>query len=276
MNDDWNQSWSPDHVKPSEERSAPHTHTEPEKNPHQTPGFIRQYGLDFVQLLTEPKHFFEVRFPQLSTTQALAFGLISVWIGAVLDWLTRLVRHETLMDGFRKIQDTLSQLPFWKNLPADIWSQGVNSPSSMPIWMSELIGISLIPFGSLIGFLLKAASLWLGVYLLLPNRDARKNAHQDELSYVLVLKIIAIVAATEILGSILTFLPMNLGKLVAVIYAFALTVIALRTRFVVSGLRATAMIFLPTIISIVALGLFFALLGVILVGGFMALLGTGS
>ena len=84
----------------------------------------KQFFQDTVKVLTEPVSFFSTRFNEMSFNHALVFGIVLSWIAAFFDWITRAIKHESLLDGFMKIKNQLSGLPVWKDLPEDIWNQG--------------------------------------------------------------------------------------------------------------------------------------------------------
>ena len=244
---------------------------QPESGRAQT--LIKLFYRDVVQCLTEPHRFFESRFPQMSTTYALAFGIAVNWIAAFLEWLTRVVRHETLLDGLIKIRDQLSELPIWKNLPTDLWTQGTERASLVPAWITEVFSVTLSPFGSLFAFVFRSALLFIGVYLLLPKQGLIPN-NRDDITYNNTVRIIAVCAAPHLIGAILGFLPFELGTLIAGIYVFALLMIAVSTRFKVSSLRSTAMIILPSILMIFLFTCVISVFGALLLGGLASLFGV--
>ena len=234
-----------------------------------------QFYRDLVACLTEPKQFFEVRYPKLSMNYVLAFGVLVNWVASMLDWLTRTIRHETLLDGLLKMKDKLQVLPFWKNLPSDIWAQAPDPSSMFPAWLAEVFGVALSPFQSLFHFLIRGLILWIGLYLLLPRDSTAEIKDQrdaPELSHAI--KLTAICSAPNLVGSILGFLPLSLGTLVAAIYSIALLIIALTTRFKISGLRAFAMMILPGILAMFVFGCILAVFGALLFGSLAAIFGA--
>ena len=217
-----------------------------------TVGPVKQFYRDFIMVLTEPRQFFEIRFPETSFTYALTFGILVGWIAAFLGWLTRIVRHENLNDGLMKMREKLQELPFWKNIPDNFWAQNVPETSKLfPAWLAELFGIILAPFQSLISLSLYGVVIFIGCYLLIPKNDL---AARDPVDVKSTIKIVSFACAPQILGAILGFLPAGLGSLVGALYSFFLLGFALSTRFRVSFLRAFGIIVLPGIVGLVTLG----------------------
>ena len=231
-------------------------------------GPVKQFYRDLVMVLTEPRIFFEVRYPETTFTYALAFGVIVNWIAAFLSWLTRIIRHETLFDGFLKMRDRLHELPYWKNLPDNFWAQSSseNAANAFPAWLVELCGIIITPFQSVIGLMFYGILIFIGAYMLVP-----KDASRDPIELKNVIRIVSFTAAPVLVSAILGFLPMGIGTLIGGIYALVLLVFALALRFRVSNMRAFGVVILPGILGVVVFGCIigvFAALGVALFASF--------
>ncbi len=238
-------------------------------------GLVRQFYQDLVQLLTLPRSFFEHRYPRVSTYYALAFGIVVNWLAAVLSWMTRIVKHETLFDALNRMRDRLSVLPMWKSLPTDLWPATSDHFSLFPAWMTELFGITLSPFSTLMGFFFRSAIIFLGVYLLYPKEQLQEpRSPRDRPEYTGVLRITALVAAPNLLASLLGFMPAGLGDFVGGIYTLVILLIALSVRYRVSGLRAFAMVFLPGTLITVLFSCVLAVFAGIFFGGIAALFGV--
>jgi len=232
-----------------------------------TPGIIKQFYLDLIHVLTEPRYFFQHRYPEMSLSNALAFGVLVNWIAATLNWITRFVHHETLMDGFIKIKEKLQELPFWKNIPDDFWSQGadrLSARSFFPDWVTEILAILISPFQSLIHFCVYGFILFLGGYLLISKNE--ENASTDPVVIRSFVKLVCISAAPYLVASILGFLPIGLGTFIGWIYSIAILAIGMMVRFRISGLRALTIMVLPTFAGIALLILFLMFCAVLVFG----------
>ncbi len=232
---------------------------------------LQVFYKDVVDCLTEPKQFFTVRYPQISLTYALTFAVVVNWISDTLAWLTRIVRHETLMDGFLKMRDRLSLLPFWKDIPPTLWAQPDHS-SMLPPWLVEALGIALSPFQSLIHVVLTGLFIGVGAYLLVPKHVIQSHAHnvaheaKDNVEIAGAIKIVALCSAPHLIGSILGFLPLGLGSLISGIYVLVLLIFALSIRYQISYLRSFATVILPGILLMVVGGCVLLTFGAVLVG----------
>ncbi len=233
-------------------------------------GPVKQFYRDVMDCLTEPRHFFEVRYPQVGLTYALTFGIIVSWIAALLDWLTRIIRHETLYDGFLKMREKLQGLPIWKSLPEDFWAQPTSTPSTFPSWLTDVFGVLLSPFQSLAGFCISGVVLFLGAYLLIPKKT---EAKQDPVDITHLIKIVAFTSAPHLIASVLGFLPLGMGSLIGWIYGIALVMIALSQRYKISNLRALGIIALPSLVGIFILSCFVGVLLAVGYGMFTAMFG---
>ena len=224
------------------------------------PSFRLMYR-DVVECLTEPRLFFTDRYPRISFNYALALGILVSWFGAFLDWLTRVIRHETLLDGLLRMRDQLQQLPIWKNLPADIWAQNPEKISMFPAWLAELFGIVLSPFNSLVHFLVSGILLWIGASILIPKTEDR-----DRVTLANTIKLVALTSIPKLFASILGFLPLGLGTLIGAVYAFVIMVLAISIRYQVSKLRSVATIALPGLLGIFIFGCMIAVLFALIFG----------
>ncbi|MBC7395803.1 MAG: hypothetical protein H7333_00045 [Bdellovibrionales bacterium] len=233
-------------------------------------GPVKQFYRDVMDCLTEPRYFFEVRYPQVKLTYALTFGIIVSWIAAFLDWLTRLIRHETLFDGFLRMKEKLHSLPMWKNLPDDFWAQPTEKTSFFPPWLVELFGIILSPFQSLAGFCVSGVILFIGAYLLIPKNP---EPNKDPVDVSHLIKLVAFTSAPHLIASILGFLPLNLGAFIGWIYGLGLIIIALSQRYKISGLRAGGVLVIPSFIGMFVVACFLGVLAVIGYGMFTAIFG---
>jgi hypothetical protein len=209
-------------------------------------GPIKQFYRDFVMLMTEPRIFFEERYPSTSFTYALTFGVVTGWIAAFFSWLTRIVRHETLLDGLLKMRDKLHELPVWRNLPDNFWAQSTPERANMmPPWLIELFGIVLSPFQTVINLVFYGIVIFIGCYIFVPKISG--GAHKDAVELKNVIRIVSFASAPILFASILGFLPFGLGNFFGWLYAFILLIFALSLRFRVSKLRAFAIVSLPGI-----------------------------
>lgn len=227
----------------------------------------KQLYRDAVQVLTEPVSFFQNRFSQLSLNYSLVFGLVVSWIAAFLDWITRAVKHESLMDGFLKIKHQLQALPIWKDLPADIWAQGENVKSVFPAWGLEGLRILVNPFHSLFSFLIYGVIFWLGASILV----SRDNPARKSVTINNVVKITAVVSTASLVGSVLSFMPFGIGSFFGWVYHTALLMIGLSETFQVSRLRALGIVFLPTIVTVIVASCFVGAIIALFAGAITAL-----
>lgn len=227
---------------------------------------IQQIFRDLIDCLTEPRQFFTVRYPQITFNYALAFGIVVNWIAAFLAWLTRVVRHETLLDGLLKMRDQLQGLPFWKALPKSIWAQNPEQTSMFPAWLAEVFSLALNPFGTLIHFFIYGVMIWIGASLLISKRDDR-----DSITIPNLVKIVALASVPQLIGAILGFLPLGLGGLIAGVYGFALLVLAISIRYSVSYLRSFAAVVLPGLIGMLIFGCILAVFTALIFGTIAAL-----
>jgi hypothetical protein len=240
---------------------------------------VKQFYRDVIDSLTEPREFFTHRFPKISLSYALAFAILVNWIADFLSWLTRLINHETLLDGLLKMRDKLSELPVWKDLPTNIWAQQQPEHVSMfPNWVAEVLGVALSPFQTLIRVTVAGLFIWVGAYLLVPkNRDDGLGAvvplTRDQPDVSLVIKIAALAQAPALIGAILGFLPVGLGTVVSGIYGFVLLIFALAVRFRISYLRSFAVVILPGFLFTFVAGCLVTTFGAVLFGIVAALFG---
>ncbi len=208
---------------------------------------LKQLYRDTIHVLTEPVSFFQIRFDQMSFNYSLAFGVVVCWIAAFLDWITRTLKHESLMDGFLKIKNQLQTLPIWKDLPTDIWMQGESVNSAMPAWGLEGLRMLINPFHSLFSFFAYGIIFWLGAMLLV----SKENPTRKSVTITNVVKITAIASVTNIVASILGFLPVGLGAFLGWIYHTAILTVGFSEHFQISRLRGLTVVFLPTLVSII-------------------------
>lgn len=225
------------------------------------PGLIQQMFRDGLMILTEPVRFYRFRFEELSFNRALAFGMVVSWISAFFSWITRALKHESLMDGLIRIKRHLQELPIWKELPEDIWAQSSQINSFFPEWAIEGMRMLVDPFYSLIGFVIYGLIFWLGASLLIRTDHPGKKS----VTLTRVIKITAISSTSGIVGSVLGFLPLELGSFIGWIYHTVLLMIGFTERFEISRLRSLVILFLPMIglilIASCLLGLVIAILG---------------
>jgi hypothetical protein len=239
---------------------------------------VKQIYRDLIDCLTEPRRFFSERYPKITFNYALAFGIVVNWLASFLEWLTRMVRHETLLDGLLKMRDQLQQLPLWKNLPADIWAQNPEHISMFPAWLAEVFGVALSPFNTLVRFLISGLMLWIGASILVPKTLTQSQAstdplneipeptpgHRDLVNITNTIKLVALASVPNLIGAILGFLPLGLGGFFAGIYSFVILILAISLRFRVSYLRSFAIVVLPGIIGTMifacVIGVFLALI----------------
>ncbi len=234
------------------------------------PGPVKQFYRDLVMLLTEPRGFFKVRYPEVNLTYALAFGIIVNWIAAFFDWLTRMVKHETLLDGLNRMRHQLEMLPFWKNLPDTIWEQNPARDAMFPVWLAEFFGIILSPFQSLVRFCISGFILFLGAYFLI----RKKSDLQDRIDISAFIKLTAFSSAPYLVASILGFLPLGFGAFIGWVFSIAVLVMGLTTRYRISGLRSVVIIILPGVMAIMAVSCLIGVIAALGFGLFAALFGS--
>jgi hypothetical protein len=226
----------------------------------QQPGLLRQMYRDAVSVLTDPSEFYSNRFETLTRNHAIALGLVVSWLAAFADWIVRALKHESLMNEIKKIQNQLQGLPIWKDIPESIWNQGEIMQSFLPEWVMEGLRMLLNPFHNLFMYYTSGFVFWLGASLLVQkNNPFRKNVHYQNL-----VKIAAISSVSSIVGGILGFLPAGLGGFVGWIYHVVLLMTGFSVQFNISKLRSLSVIFLPSLI-----GFMMALLIIGLVVGLM-------
>jgi hypothetical protein len=228
--------------------------------------FFSDFFKDLILILTEPKFFFRERYPKMRSAQALAFGVMASWLAAFLNWITRVIKHETLFDGLNRIHEKLSTLPFWRDLPDTIWQQ--SSPAGIPAaWKAEIAAIILTPFQALSQFLIYGVLYFLGAWVLIrPTSEERIGAAP-------FIRLCAVSSAPTVIGAILGFLPFGLGALVGWIYGIAILTIGISVRYRISSIRALGVILIPGVTGMIAIGCFLGLLVVALYGAFRALSG---
>ena len=245
---------------------------------------IHQMYRDVVDCLTEPRWFFTERYPRITFNYALAFGIVVNWMVAFLEWLTRVVRQETLLDGLLRMRDQLRQLPIWKNLPADIWAQNPERTSMFPAWLAEVFGVALSPFQTLIHFLFSGLLIWIGASLLVPKAMTQPQASNDPLNEIpapqsgrdLVnvtntIKLVALAAVPNLIGAILGFLPLGLGAFIGWIYSFCILILAISIRYRVSYLRSFAIVILPGVIGMIVVSCVVSVFAALIFGTIAAL-----
>jgi hypothetical protein len=231
--------------------------------------FIKQYFRDLILILTEPNRFFRDRYPQISFSQALAFGVLSNWISALLLWMTRIVKHESLLDGFKKIREQLDTLPIWKDIPDSIWQQGgIQGQSFFNTSMIELGGILFSPFQSLINFCMGGIVLFIGAYLLVPKRE--ETHENDSVAVSPLIRLTAVSAAPAVVAAILGFLPFGLNSFIGWIYGVVILVVGISDRYRVSVARAVGTLILPWFVMSLLCGCLVMAFGAF----FMAIFGT--
>ncbi len=231
--------------------------------PTEPENLFKQFYRDIVDSLTEPKLFFTNRYPKISLSYALAFTVVVNWISDLLQWLTRIVRHETLLDGLLKMRKQLESLPLWKELPSSIWAQVPEHTSFFPAWLAEVLGVTLSPLHSLFRAAIGGVVLWIGALLLVP-----KDSDRDGIQLANFVKLVALVSAPNLIGAILGFLPMGLGAFFAWIFGIVLMIYAISLRYKISKLRSIGVMIIPGIVlSVVAtcvigvfMGLFFGII----------------
>ena len=225
-------------------------------------GIIKQIYKDAIHLLINPVEFFQIRFEQISFNYSLVLGLVISWLAAFLDWVTRAVKHESLMDGFLKIKNQLHSLPIWKDLPADIWAQGDHVNALMPAWGLEGLRMLINPFNSLFSFFVYGIIFWLGATLLVSNENPAKKS----VTITNVIKITALASVTSIVSSVLGFLPIGLGGFLGWIYHTAVIAVGFSECFKISRLRGLVVIFLPTIVAIMVASCFIGVIVALFAG----------
>jgi hypothetical protein len=208
------------------------------------PGPVRRFFNDLVLLLTEPVRFYSDRFQEISIQHALVFGLVVNWIAAFFDWLTRLVKNESLLDGVLRVKRQLESLPFWNQLPETLWDQRAN-PEAIPAWLAELTGIALSPFQSLLRFAVSGAALYVCALVLI----RRSEKGTDRVEIPVFIRLQALASTPNLIASLLGFLPVGLGGFIGWVYGVALLFLGLKVRFRISSLRAIVLMILPGILG---------------------------
>ncbi|NDF13877.1 hypothetical protein EB061_00950 [bacterium] len=222
--------------------------------------FFRSFFSDLILILTEPKFFFRERYPHLRPAHALAFGVTSSWLAALLAWVTRVIKHETLLDGLHRIQEKLSTLPLWRELPQTLWQQ--EGAAGLPAaWKAEIFAVILTPFQSLAQFLLYGVLYYLGALILIP--PPLRESGSDKVGAGPFIRLCAVSAAPGVVGAILGFLPFSLGALIGWIYGVAILMIGISVRYHVSSMRALAVILIPGFAGMITIGCVLGMLGVL-------------
>jgi len=108
----------------------------------------------------------------------------------------------------------------------------------------EVGALIISPFQSLASFCISGLFLFLGGMLLIPKSEGQDR---DRLDLSLFIGLSALTSAPTLVGSILGFLPLNLGGAIGWVYHIAILIIGISTRFKVSSLRAGGIVFLPGI-----------------------------
>ncbi len=219
--------------------------TEVNVESEQNPGLLKQMVQDAIGILTDPSAFYQNRYEKMTKNQAMALGLVVCWLAAIADWLVRVLKHESLIQGLRKIQQQLQVLPIWKDIPESIWNQGDVVQSFFPDWAVEGLRLMLNPFHQFFMFYTSGFVFWIGATLLVQKENPfRKNIHYQNL-----VKITAVSSVSSIVGAILGFLPAGLGGFVGWIYHVVLLMTGFSMQFNISNLRSLSVIFLPGLIS---------------------------
>lgn len=201
--------------------------------------FLKTVFFDWWESLSEPRLFFGTTLTHRDTTQAITFALLVSWFSALVEWSVRVVKNETLLDGFLKIRDQMQTLPAWKGIaPLFIHSPGSGAMSGMPAWAMELFAVLGNPFATLISLVTSTLMIWFGAWLLIGKVDFSK-----------VLKVLAFASTgSKLISAFLSFLPMGLGYLVGGIWGFVIQILAISSFFQVSAGRAFGVIILPGLI----------------------------
>ncbi len=231
---------------------------------------VKQLYRDIVDSLVEPRWFYQERFPKLSFNYAVAMGLIVGWLAETLQWLTRMINNETLLDGFIRVRDQLMQLPVWKDLPTSIWAQNRPMESVIPAWLAEASTVALFPFSYLIKLAITATALTLGGWLFISNR-ATKSV--DRVEITAFLKLAAVASTPALIGAVLSFLPLNMGAVVGWLYLTVMLWIAISVRYQVSMLRAFAVWLTPWMVMIMAGACIIGVFGAMIVAFLAAIFG---
>jgi hypothetical protein len=235
--------------------------------------FFKSFFGDLILILTEPKHFFRERYPHLRPAHALAFGVTASWLASLLGWITRVIKHETLLDGLNRVHEKLSTLPFWRELPETLWQQ--DGAAGMPAaWKAEILAVILTPFQSLAQFFLYGVFYYLGALILIrPAGEDPQVKTTDKLGASSFIRLCAISAAPNVVGAILGFLPFSLGGLIGWIYGIAILTIGISVRYRVSSMRALAVILIPGLVGMITIGCILGMLVVLSFWIFRALFG---
>lgn len=263
-----------DELKPDlKSESAPELSPTESQGPREL-GFARQMYQDLLDVLTEPTSFFTERYPQVLLSYAFAFGIIVKWISSFLDWLIRAIRHETLLDGFMRMREKLQELPFWKEIPDTFWAQGGDHSQTnlFPAWLAEMLSIALSPFQSLIHFCVWGFVLSLGGYFMISKKDPQNGARvQDPIEIAQFIKLSCFASAPCLIASALGFLPFGIDSLIGTLYTLSLLILGMTIRFKISSLRAIAVMILPWIMSLIAIGALLLVFGVLIFALFASL-----
>ncbi len=231
--------------------------------------FLRSFFKDLVHVLTEPTRFYKERLPSIGFAQALAFGILVKWLAAILEWLTRVVKHETLLDSVKRIQESFSSLPLFKDVPESIWNQAgtAASPVSSPFAL-EIGALIVTPFQAVASFCVSGLVLYLGGLILIPKEP---HSGRDPVDLSLFIRLLAVSSAPSLVAAILGFLPLNLGAAIGWIYHIAILIIGIGIRYRISYFRAGGIVFLPGLLLMIVFGCVLGVLGL----GFAALFRAG-
>jgi len=219
--------------------------------------FIRTFFRDTSLILTEPRRFFRERFPTIGFSQALAFGITAQWLASILEWLTRIVKHETLFDGINRIRESFTSLPFLKDIPDTIWNQAAPQAAPQSAWLVEVGALIVSPLQSLFMFCVSGMIFFIGGLILISKTPAPERDSPEPSNFI---RLSAVSAAPALVGSILGFLPLNLGGFIGWVFHIVVLTLGISSRYRVSLFRACGVIFLPGLLVLLAFGCFLALI----------------
>lgn len=204
---------------------------------------VRNYFAQLKEVLFEPAHFFRLLAPQHSTAEALTFGLVSIWISAIISFfwsITNSMLLQKLLEFWVEDSDASFRVMSGQEL---VWQAGY---------------VIATPFLSLLGLAISALVL-LGFSKLFISDEPAAVMHElqvereSNLTYTQTLKIVGFASA----GTWLSIVPI-FGPLLSYFAILLLTMIGVRESFRVSTKRAALVVFVPQFIFILFFLLFAA------------------
>ncbi|MFZ9595771.1 MAG: YIP1 family protein [Bdellovibrionia bacterium] len=203
--------------------------------------WLKDYFCTLVSLLTHPERFFRSLPKQPNASQALAFALVTHWIGTAASTLWKLgVGHEPqdfIQTWFLKFMSQSGPI-------SSSWN-ALQTPFSS--WLFSTSGVLIDPFVSLGALLVSTALAYPVAYLLIPNRS--------QLTFLALL-----VPYCYAMGSSIFLALPWIGAFLSGLSGILLTILGIRQRFQISTSRAALIFLSPWLVSVFFLLLIFGLL----------------